>query len=338
MQSSKASFRRKPHEAHEASLRAQVAEAKAAGLQNALEECRAELSRALTRRRAVRGKAARREPGGGSRGERRAARGGPAAAIIEANAKLDASPLERDEAIASLRSAYREASTKLQERTAAIVQRAVRLRMVAEERARMRALARARRARTGAHRSDDSNVGKQSVVDVSRPPPWPGVRRRVRERARLRGDLASRSGDRPGRGHLAPAARAARGRPVPRGLLLTVSALQKGVSAHGGPSGGARASGEGPPHVNNIIAVYIKRARRPQAGRGARGRRASGDARRQARRGHAGPREARARRRRPALGGGIAAKSHGERSLNAGSRPAPPATCAAHAPLSRIAV
>ena len=129
------------HEVHEAQLRAQVAEAKAQGLQGTLEECRAELSRALDE--ASRASSAQR------RAESESAAAAESAALreadlqrqlSEASAKLGASPVERDAAIAALRKAYRETSSKLQERTTAIVQREVRLRMVAEERARMRAL------------------------------------------------------------------------------------------------------------------------------------------------------------------------------------------------------
>jgi chromosome segregation ATPase len=128
-------------EVHETQLRAQVAEAKAQGLQSTLEECRAELSRALDE--ASHASSARR------RAESESAAAAESAALreadlerelAEASARLDASPVERDAAIAALRKAYRETSIKLQERATAILQREVRLRMVAEERARIRAL------------------------------------------------------------------------------------------------------------------------------------------------------------------------------------------------------
>ena len=60
--------------------------------------------------------------------------------LAEAEGKLKASPVERDEAIAALRKSFQEITTRLHERTTEIVTREVRLRMVAEERARLRAV------------------------------------------------------------------------------------------------------------------------------------------------------------------------------------------------------
>lgn len=129
------------HEAREAELRAQVNAAKAEQLQGALEELRAELARAADEAAAARSaadKAARSEAEQKEKGTLREAL--LERRLAEAEGKLKASPVERDEAIAALRKSFQEITTRLHERTTEIVTREVRLRMVAEERARLRAV------------------------------------------------------------------------------------------------------------------------------------------------------------------------------------------------------
>ena len=129
------------NEAHEAALRAQTAEARADQLQRTVDSLQQELSTALdesTSARTAANAAERGEQAAKAEAslqkellERRA---------VDAEERLHAAPAEKDAAVALLRRAYRELTERLHERTTGIVQREVRLRMVAEERARLRAL------------------------------------------------------------------------------------------------------------------------------------------------------------------------------------------------------
>ena len=58
----------------------------------------------------------------------------------DAEKARDDAPAERNKAVEQLRRAHRDLTSRLHERCSAIVQRETRLRMVAEERARLRAL------------------------------------------------------------------------------------------------------------------------------------------------------------------------------------------------------
>lgn len=129
------------HDAHGAELRSQVATARAEQLQRALEEMREELARTIDEASAAKAsadKAARSEAAAMEAAALREALLEKRAATAEE--RLQAAPAERDEAIVALKRAHKDLSSQLQERTTAIVTREVRLRMVAEERARLRAL------------------------------------------------------------------------------------------------------------------------------------------------------------------------------------------------------
>ena len=129
------------HAEHELALRADVAEAKAERLQQALDQSRAELSQALDEGRAARVMAERADASERAAAERAQLKENELERrALEAESRMHAAPAERDEAIANLRRAFREASSRLHERATAIITREVRLRMVAEEKARIRAL------------------------------------------------------------------------------------------------------------------------------------------------------------------------------------------------------
>ena len=129
------------HEAHSAELRAAESAAKAESLHARLDESRSEVARVLDEAdgaRSAADTAARSEAAAlAAAAEREAAL---EKRCLEAEQKATALPIERDEAIAALRRSYKDIVSALHDRTTALVTREVRQRMVAEERARLRAL------------------------------------------------------------------------------------------------------------------------------------------------------------------------------------------------------